>query len=80
MRSDIELLREYAEKRSEPAFDMLVEKYLRLVYSTALRHVRDSHLAQDVSQAVFIVLARKAHTLRRRAPASDRPDPTLRVV
>ena len=65
MRSDSELLREYAESRSEPAFDLLVERYLRLVYSTALRHVRDSHLAQDVSQAVFIVLARKAHTLRR---------------
>ena len=65
MRSDFELLREYAENRSEPAFDLLVEKYLRLVYSTALRHVRDSHLAQDVSQAVFIVLARKAHTLRK---------------
>jgi DNA-directed RNA polymerase specialized sigma subunit len=36
MRSDFELLREYAENRSEPAFDLLVEKYLRLVYSTAL--------------------------------------------
>jgi RNA polymerase sigma factor (sigma-70 family) len=65
MRSDLELLAEYAESRSEPAFDLLVEKYLRLVYSTALRRVQDSHLAEDVSQAVFIVLARKAHTLRK---------------
>ncbi len=66
MCSDLELLREYANSGSEPAFDKLVEKYLQLVYSTALRQVRDRHLAQDVAQAVFIVLARKAHTLRER--------------
>jgi len=65
MRSDFDLLREYVDSASESAFNMLVEKYLQLVYSTALRQVRDPHLAQDVSQAVFIILARKARTLRK---------------
>ena len=59
-----ELLARYAETGSEAAFRELVERYLGLVYSTALRLVGgDAHLAEDVAQMVFIDLARKARDL-----------------
>jgi RNA polymerase sigma factor (sigma-70 family) len=68
MTSDNELLRRYAEGRSESAFAELVERHVNLVYSAALRQVNgDAHLAQDVAQIVFTDLARQAAPLWRRA-------------
>jgi RNA polymerase sigma factor (sigma-70 family) len=60
---DIALLRQYAERNAESAFATLVEKYVNLVYSTALRSVGNSHAAEEITQAVFIILARKARSL-----------------
>jgi RNA polymerase sigma factor (sigma-70 family) len=58
------LLADYVEKGSESAFRELVDRYFDLVYSTALRLTRrDTHLAEDVAQTVFISLARRGRTL-----------------
>jgi RNA polymerase sigma factor (sigma-70 family) len=65
--TDQHLLREYAERRSEAAFGEVVARHVDFVYSAAMRMVRDPHLAQDVTQNVFVALAQNARDL------TDRP-------
>ncbi len=60
---DIVLLREYATRSSDEAFATLVSRYVDLVYSAALRQMIAPHLAEEVTQAVFIILAQKAGTI-----------------
>ena len=64
--NDMDLVREYARGGSEPAFAGLVQRHINLVYSVALRCTGNSEDAQDVTQAVFIILARKAASLHDR--------------
>ncbi len=57
-------LRDYVDRGSEAAFTAVVQRCTGLVYATALRRVGgDAHLARDVTQLVFIDLARKARSL-----------------
>src|SRR4051812_8776298 len=65
MPDDQHLLERFAEHRSEAAFGELVNRYVNLVYSTALRRTDDAHLAHDIAQLVFTDLARKAPSLPR---------------
>src|ERR1700753_1358683 len=60
---DNDLLREYAERGSEEAFTTLVHRHINKVYSVALRHTRDPHQADEITQAVFVILARKSRSL-----------------
>lgn len=60
----MDLLRDYAANQSESAFNELTERHIHLVYSVAWRFVRNDEDARDVTQAVFIILARKAAGLR----------------
>src|SRR5687768_9479253 len=60
---DQELLRLCGTKQSDEAFSILVSRHLDLVYSSALRQVRDPHLAKDVAQSVFLLLAKKSRRL-----------------
>ena len=64
--TDSELLRLYAEEKSEQAFAALVQRHLDLVYSAALRRLAgDAHAAADVAQQVFIAVARQSGSLAR---------------
>src|SRR5215475_782521 len=61
---DIDLLRDYTRRNSEQAFAELVRRHIDLVYSAALRHVTIPAHAEEIAQAVFVILARKADRLR----------------
>ena len=68
--NDAELLSAYANRQSEEAFGVLVERYVALVYSAALRQVQNPHLAEEVTQAAFTILAQKARGLNKRMVVS----------
>ena len=60
---DMELMQEWVDHGSEDAFRSIVDRRINLVYSTARRLVSNPHEAEEVTQTVFILLARKARSL-----------------
>src|SRR4051812_40879837 len=62
---DATLLKDFVESASDDAFRQLVARYAGLVRASARRQLRHdaAHLADDVTQAVFIVLARRAKVI-----------------
>src|SRR6266516_1344307 len=66
MATDTDLLYSYVRDRSESAFTELVRRHINLVHSAALRKAHgDASMAEDITQAVFAELARKASSLLR---------------
>lgn len=65
--SDAQLLRAYAERRSDAAFAELVRRHIDLVHSAARRMVGDAHLTEEVTQATFLALAKSTMQI------TDRP-------
>lgn len=63
MVTDAQLMREFAASGAEEAFAELVRRHAGLVRAAALRQTNDAHLADEVTQAVFLLLARKAGSL-----------------
>jgi RNA polymerase sigma factor (sigma-70 family) len=65
MESDSELLQRYATSGDESAFRTLVERHAAMVNGVALRRTEDRALAEEITQTVFAILARKASALGR---------------
>ncbi|MGH7176220.1 MAG: RNA polymerase sigma factor, partial [Tepidisphaeraceae bacterium] len=62
--SDHELLRRFCTVRDRAALNELAGRHIGMVYAAARRQVGDAELAEDVTQAVFIVLVRQAASIR----------------
>ena len=63
--NDWGLLRQFIDNNSQAAFAQLIDKHSKLVYWTCQRDVQDAQLAEDAAQVVFMILARKAGSLKR---------------
>src|SRR5688572_150852 len=61
---DWQLLKSYGRDDSQEAFTEIVTRHVNLVYSAALRQVREAELARDVTQLVFANVARRAKSLK----------------
>jgi hypothetical protein len=67
--TDAGLLARFAKDREEAAFAALVARHGGLVLGVCRRVLRDPHDAEDVAQAVWLIVARKAATVRHTWPA-----------
>src|SRR6185312_4962777 len=77
---DIALLREFVERNSEDAFAILVSRNINKVYSVALRQTRNPDQAEEITQAVFVILAQKSPSLCKRTVLSGWIHETTRLT
>ena len=63
--SDLALVRQFAAERNESAFAALLRRHGPMVYGVGRRVLRHSEDAEDVFQAAFLLLARKAGSIRK---------------
>ena len=68
--TDNDLLARFRQGESDEVFAKIVDRYIHLVYSVALRHTANPHHAEEITQAVFIILARRARSLGRQTVLS----------
>ena len=68
--ADRELLRQYVLGNSQEAFAALLTRHVNLVYSVALRKTSSPQAAEEITQAVFIIMAKKARSLREKTVLS----------
>jgi RNA polymerase sigma factor (sigma-70 family) len=61
--NDQQLLEEFATSGSQASFGEIVRRHIDLVYAACKRRVKDAHLAEDATQAVFAILARRARSI-----------------
>src|ERR1043166_888228 len=61
---DSELLAQYVQAGSHDAFGQLVARHLAMVHASVRRQIPDPATADDVTQAVFIILARRASSIK----------------
>lgn len=62
--TDQELVQAFRQRRDDAAFCTLVERYGEIVFSSALRQCGNRAMAEDVTQAVFILLMNKTPAMR----------------
>ena len=61
---DFELLTTWRDERSQAAFEQIVRRHVALVLGVCRRELLDSHAAEDATQAVFVILSKKAGSIR----------------
>ena len=62
---DTDLVARFVADRDEAAFELLAYRHGPMVWSTCRRVLANHHAAEDAFQATFLVLARKAASIRR---------------
>lgn len=66
--SDAELIARYLRNSDAAAFELIVWRHGGLVLGTCRRILRDHHASEDAFQATFLILAKKAGSVRPQAP------------
>jgi RNA polymerase sigma factor (sigma-70 family) len=63
--SDHQLLSRFVESGDEAAFAIIMDRHGPMLYGVCRRFLGDSHLADDVLQATFLLLSRRCGSIRK---------------